>query len=65
MTESQPPNDNTTTSEDRFGRQDKGRYSGWSSALAIAIIVIVIGIVFSYVATHSEIASMLHRLTDR
>jgi hypothetical protein len=33
------------SSEDRFARQDSRRYSGWSSALAIAAIVIALGIV--------------------
>ena len=33
------------SSEERFARQDSRRYSGWSSALAIAAIVIVLGIV--------------------
>jgi len=33
------------SSEDRFARQDARRYSGWSSALAVAAIVIVLGIV--------------------
>jgi hypothetical protein len=32
--------------EERFARQDSERYSGWSSAFAIAAIVIVLGIVF-------------------
>jgi hypothetical protein len=33
------------SSEERFARQDSQRYSGWSSALTIAAIVIVLGIV--------------------
>jgi hypothetical protein len=33
------------SSEERFARQDSRRYSGWSSAIAIAAIVIVLGIV--------------------
>jgi hypothetical protein len=32
--------------EERFARQDSHRYSGWSSAFAIAAIVIVLMIVF-------------------
>jgi len=32
--------------EERFARQDSGRYSGWSSAFTIAVIVIVLSIVF-------------------
>jgi hypothetical protein len=34
------------SSEERFARQDSRRYSRWSSALAIAAIVIVLGIAF-------------------
>jgi hypothetical protein len=30
--------------EERFGRQNNERYSGWSSAFTIAAIVIVVGI---------------------
>jgi hypothetical protein len=33
------------SSEERFARQDGRRYSGWSSAVAVAAIVIVLGIV--------------------
>jgi hypothetical protein len=32
--------------EERFARQDSGRYSGWASAFTIAVIVIVLCIVF-------------------
>ena len=32
--------------EERFARGDSQRYSGWSSAITIAVIVIVLGIVF-------------------
>ena len=39
------PNEHRSTEEDRFGRQDQRRYSGWSSAFTIAAIVIVLGIV--------------------
>jgi len=39
------PNENKSTDEDRFGRQDQRRYSGWSSAVTIAVIVIILGIV--------------------
>ena len=31
--------------EERFGRQESRRYSGWSSAITIAVIVIILGIV--------------------
>jgi hypothetical protein len=41
------------SSEDRFARQDSRRYSGWSSALAIAAILIVLGIfLIIYHAVH-------------
>jgi hypothetical protein len=33
------------SNEERFARQDSRRYSGWSSAIAVAAIVIVLGIV--------------------
>jgi hypothetical protein len=39
------PNENNSTSEDRFARQDQRGYSGWSSLVTVAIIVVVIGIV--------------------
>jgi hypothetical protein len=32
-------------SEDQFGRQDSRRYSGWTTGITIAVIVIVFGIV--------------------
>jgi hypothetical protein len=32
--------------EERFARQNSGRYSGWASAFTIAVIVIVLRIVF-------------------
>jgi hypothetical protein len=39
------PNENKSTNEDRFGRQDQRLYSGWSSVFTIAAIVIVLCIV--------------------
>jgi hypothetical protein len=36
--------------EERFARQDSGRYSGWASAFTIAVIVIVLCILLSKVA---------------
>jgi hypothetical protein len=49
MTEPRLPNDrNASTSEDRFGRQDDRKYSGWSSAITIAATVIILGIAFYY-----------------
>jgi hypothetical protein len=44
------PNENNSTNEDRFARQDQQRYSGWSSLISLAIIAVLIGIVvFFYV----------------
>ncbi|MGC2078807.1 MAG: hypothetical protein WA728_22815 [Xanthobacteraceae bacterium] len=41
------------SNEERFARQDSRRYSGWSSALAVAAIVILLGIVLMiYHAVH-------------
>jgi len=34
-------------SELRFAQQDNTSYSGWSSAVAIVIAIIIVGIVFS------------------
>jgi hypothetical protein len=49
MTEPRLPNDrNASSSVDRFGRQDDRKYSGWSSAIAISAIVIILGIAFYY-----------------
>jgi hypothetical protein len=40
------PNENKSTNEDRFARQDQRSYSGgWSSTLTIAVIVVVVSIV--------------------
>jgi len=39
------PDKDTSTNEDRFGRQDNVRYSGRSSAIAIAIAMIIVVIV--------------------
>jgi hypothetical protein len=39
-------NENNSTNEDRFARQDQREYSGWSSAFTVAVIVIVLCIVF-------------------
>jgi hypothetical protein len=47
MTAPQSPGDeDSSTSEDRFARQDFRRYSHWSSAVAIIAVVIVIAVVF-------------------
>jgi hypothetical protein len=43
-----PNGRNASTSEDRFGRQDDRKYSGWSSAITIAATVIILGIAFYY-----------------
>jgi tetrahydromethanopterin S-methyltransferase subunit F len=39
------PNENKSTNEDRFARQDQRAYSGWSSAFTIGVIAIVLCIV--------------------
>ena len=44
----------TSTDEDRFARQDASGYSRWSSAIVIAATVIIVGMVFLYLAMHSE-----------
>jgi tetrahydromethanopterin S-methyltransferase subunit F len=55
MTEPRLPNhEDTSTREGRFGQRNARRYSGWSSAGAIIIIVIILGIVFAYVAMHTR-----------
>jgi hypothetical protein len=41
--------DDRSTSEDRFGRGDKERFSGWSSLVVIVAVVIVIGLVYFFV----------------
>jgi amino acid transporter len=40
--------DDTSTNEDRFGRQDREQYSRWSSLLAVVIAVIVVGLVYFF-----------------
>jgi hypothetical protein len=35
--------------EERFARQDSGRYSGWASAFTIAVIVLGIVLLVYYV----------------
>jgi hypothetical protein len=42
------PNENKSTNEDRFARQDRQKYSGWSSLGTIIIIVVVVGIVVAF-----------------
>jgi hypothetical protein len=36
------PNENNSN-EERFARQDQRKYSGWSSLIAIVIVVIIVG----------------------
>jgi len=38
------PDDPEDSIEDQFGRQDSRRYSGWTTAITIVVIVIVLGI---------------------
>jgi hypothetical protein len=55
MTEPRLPNhEDTSTGEGRFGQRNARRYSGWSSAGAIIFIVIILGIVFAYVAMRTR-----------
>jgi hypothetical protein len=55
MTEPRLPNhEDTSTPEGRFGRRNDRRFSRWSSAVGIIIIVIILGITFAYLAMHSR-----------
>ena len=38
-----------STNEDRFGRQDRQRYSRWSSLIAVVVVSIVVGLAFFFV----------------
>jgi hypothetical protein len=49
-----PNHKDTATSEDRFARNDVRRYSGRSSAVVLTAIVVIVGIVFIYLAMHSK-----------
>ena len=40
--------DDPSTSEGHFGQRDVEKYSGWASAVAIAIAIIIVGVVFYY-----------------
>jgi hypothetical protein len=41
--------DDPSTNEDRFGRQDAEGYSGWSSVAAVIVVAVVIGLVYFFV----------------
>ena len=41
-------NESRSTSEDRFSRQNDARYSSLSSAVVIAVIVIIVAVVLGY-----------------
>ena len=43
-----PRQDNDSTNEDRFGRQDHQRYSPWSSFFAVGVAVIAVGLIYFY-----------------
>ena len=43
-----PLQDDDLTNEDRFGRQDRQRYSPWASLLAVLVVVIVIVLVYFF-----------------
>jgi hypothetical protein len=45
LTEPQSPKENSD-SQDRFARQDDSSSRGWSEAIAIVIVIIIVGIVF-------------------
>ena len=54
MTTPRLPNDKNSTSEDRFDRGDDRQYSGWSSAVAIILITIIVGMIFVYLEMHGR-----------
>jgi hypothetical protein len=41
--------DDRSTTEDRFGRQDREKFSGWSSLLVVVVVAIIIGLVYFFV----------------
>jgi hypothetical protein len=43
-----PIGDDTPTNEDRFGQRGVKEHSGWSDAAAVAITIIIVGLVFYY-----------------
>jgi hypothetical protein len=43
-----PMEDGKSSSEGRFGNRPVEKYSGWASAVAIAIAIVVVGLVFYY-----------------
>jgi len=45
MTDPRSPKEDSG-SEDSFAREDNASYSGWSSAVAIVIAIVIVGIVF-------------------
>ncbi len=42
------PDEDTSSGEGRFGRQRVQKYSGWAAAVAIAVTIIIVGVVFYY-----------------
>ena len=42
------PRHDDSTNEDRFGRQDHRKYNPWSSALAVVVALIAIGLVYFF-----------------
>jgi hypothetical protein len=40
--------DDTSTSEGRFGNRSVKEYSGWASTIAIVIAIIALGLVFYF-----------------
>jgi hypothetical protein len=43
-----PRQDDDSTNEDRFGRQDHQIYNPWSAVLAVVVVVITIGLVYFF-----------------
>jgi len=40
--------DDDSTNEDRFGRQDAKKFSPWSSAVVVAVVAVIVGLVYFY-----------------
>jgi hypothetical protein len=49
-----PMDDDTSTSEDRYGQQPVHRNSGWATAIAITATIVIVGAVFIYLAMHPD-----------
>ena len=49
-----PIESDTSTNENCYGQQRVHKNSGWASAAAITVTVIIVGVVFTYLAAHSR-----------